>query len=159
MAMCVFCFVQNVRRTKTSESALYPRKTVSCMSAILTGLCSKWTLEIGQLQVRNLPETLPSLVSAIQEKGAGTSCFKVHEKQSEMRWSRSAQSTFSCDGGSLSHSKCPTKPAKHGEGCVFSRSQKSCFRRQSGGAQGLSSHRVKQPANHEGNVCLEASVA
>ena len=34
-------------------------------------------------------------------------------------------------GGSLSHLKCPTKAAKRGEGCAFSRSQKSCLQSQS----------------------------
>ena len=55
-----------------------------------------------------------------------TSCFKVQEKQSEKCWCRSAQPLSAVTGGSLSHSKNPTKAAKHGEGCVFSRSQKSC---------------------------------
>ena len=143
MAMWAFRFVQSDLRTKTvrrdtmkrscgSESALpstiRTHETVSCVSAFRTFRSSKRTQEMGhdethlpkELRVQNLPKTLLSPFPCHpRRKGrrpVDSSFMKSNRRSAE---AEVPSPPSAVTGGSLSHSKCPTKAAMHGEGFMF----------------------------------------
>ena len=104
--MAMRAFWQDDRRTKSVRRDTSPRTThnldtenwfvhlghpdfqeAGLRSKMESGAGSEGDKLSNELQVQNLPETLPSPVSAVRKRGAETTCFEVHEKQSEKCWS------------------------------------------------------------------------
>ena len=99
------------------------------------GPCSQWTRETDQeadlpieLQFQSLPETLPGCHPG--RKGRRPAASRSAESNRRRAGAVAPSPPSAVTGGTCSHSKCPTKAAKHGQGCTFSSSQRSCSRSQ-----------------------------